>query len=94
MRLLIIATATAVAALSSTVPASAQVFNGYRSLDPMGIDRPPGPVPNAKQGKRRVYKPVVGNYPPCTGLMWTGTRCRLPTGQVCTVYEHGLDGCI
>ncbi len=94
----LIAAFAAVAALlavsTATSPADAQFFNGYRQLDPMGVDRPPGPIPNAKRGKRRVYKPVVGNYPRCEGLMWTGTRCRLPTGQVCTVYEHGLDNCI
>lgn len=93
MRMPIVALSAAIVAmLSITVPAEAQF--GYRSYDPMGVDRPPGPVPNAKEGKRRVYKPLVGNYPPCKGLMWSGTRCRLPTGQVCTVYEHGLDSCI
>ncbi len=76
-----------------SAPSEAQFF-GPRSYDVMGDDRPPGPVPNAKQGQRRVYKPLVGNYPPCKGLMWSGTRCRLPTGQVCTVYEHGLDNCV
>lgn len=90
----IAAAALTIATLSWSPPAAAQFFNGYRSIDPMGVDRPPGPVPNARKGKRRTYKPLVGNYPPCTGFLWTGTRCRLPTGQVCTVYQHGLDGCV
>jgi len=79
----------AVAMLTIPVPASAQdLYNGYRRIDPMGVDRPPAPA------SRKRYKPVVGNYPPCSGFLWTGTRCRLPTGQVCMVYEHGLDGCV
>ncbi len=81
-------------ALIVPVQTSAQPVDGFRRYDPEGADRPPAPIPNARKGKRRVYEPVVGNYPPCTGLMWSGTRCRLSTGQVCTVYAHGLDGCI
>ena len=83
-----------IATLNVPHTAEAQFFNGYRRLDPEGIDRPPGPVPNTRKGKRKAYEPVVGNYPRCGGLMWTGDRCRLSTGQVCTVYPHGLDGCI
>jgi hypothetical protein len=86
--------AAALTALIVPVQTGAQPIDGFRRYDPEGADRPPGPVPNARRGKRRVYEPVVGNYPPCTGLMWSGTRCRLSTGQVCTVYAHGLDGCI
>jgi len=85
---------TAVALLHLSAPVEAQLFNGYRRLDPMGVDRPPAPVPNARRGSHRVYEPIVGNFPPCTGLKWVGDRCRLPTGQVCMVYEHGLDSCI
>jgi hypothetical protein len=95
MRTLVVAAALAMGvALSAPPLAEAQFLDGYRRLDPEGIDRPPGPTPNTRKGKRKVYEPVVGNYPPCTGLMWSGTRCRLSTGQVCTVYAHGLDGCI
>ncbi|MEO8652470.1 MAG: hypothetical protein ABI391_09210 [Hyphomicrobiaceae bacterium] len=92
--LLVVAALGMVAALSVPPKAAAQLFNGYRRLDPEGIDRPPGPIPNTRKGKHKTYEPVVGSYPRCTCLMWTGTRCRLSTGQVCTVYAHGLDGCI
>jgi hypothetical protein len=86
---------TMVAMLNVPVPATAQdLYNGFRRIDPMGVDRPPGPVPNARQGHRRVYRPMEGNYPSCTGFKWLGDRCRLPTGQLCIVYEHGLDNCI
>lgn len=78
-------------ALIVPVQTSAQPFDGFRRFDPEGADRPPAPVPNARKGKRRVYEPLVGNYPRCTGLMWSGTRCRLSTGQVRMVYAHGLD---
>jgi hypothetical protein len=84
----------ALIALIVPVQTGAQPIDGFRRYDPEGADRPPGPVPNARKGKRRVYEPVVGKYPRCTGLMWSGTRCRLSTGQVCTVYAHGLDNCI
>ena len=95
MRTLIVCVAIGmIALLSVPLTAEAQFFNGYRRLDPMGIDRPPAPVPNTRKGSRRVYTPIEGNFPPCSGLKWVGDRCRLPTGQVCMVYEHGLDSCI
>jgi hypothetical protein len=79
----------AITMLTIPVPASAQsLYNGYRRIDPMGVDRPPAP------SSRKRYKPVIGNYPPCRGFLWTGTRCRLPTGQVCTVYDFGLGACV
>jgi hypothetical protein len=62
MRTLIVGTAiTMVALLGVAGPAEAQFFNGYRSFDPMGVDRPPGPVPNARRGSRKVYEPLKGN---------------------------------
>jgi hypothetical protein len=95
MRPLIVGSLIAVmAAASAPSSAGAQFFNGYRRLDPLGADRPPSPVPNARRGGRKVYEPIKGNFPPCTGLKWVGDRCRLPTGQVCMVYEHGLDSCV
>jgi hypothetical protein len=85
----------AVAIFGSTAPGSAQsLFNGYLRLDPMGVDRPPAPEPNARRGSRQVYKPIRGNYPPCVGFIRTGDRCRLPTGQVCMVYDFGLGACV
>jgi hypothetical protein len=95
MRILIVSAAiTAIALLGFPASAEAQFFNGYRRLEPMGVDRPPGPESNARRGGRRVYEPLRGNYPSCTGFLWVGARCRLPTGQVCMVYEHGLDACV
>lgn len=95
MRTLMISAAITLAAvLNVPAPAGAQFFNGYRAFDPMGVDRPPAPAPNARRGSRRVYQPIEGNFPPCTGLKWVGDRCRLPTGQVCMVYAHGLDSCV
>jgi hypothetical protein len=95
MRTLIVSAAiTMIALLGVAVPANAQFYNGYRRFDPMGVDRPPGPVPNTRRGKRRVYEPIQGNYPPCTGFKWVGDRCRLPTGQVCMVYDFGLSSCV
>jgi hypothetical protein len=88
----VIAAATLV---SSTAPSGAQyLYNGFLRIDPSGVDRPPGPVPNARRGSRRVYEPIRGNYPACEGFLWVGSRCRLPTGQVCMIYKHGLDSCI
>ena len=96
MRMLPLAGAlVATALLSLPAPAIARdLYNGFLRLDPMGVDRPPGPAPNARRGGRRVYEPLVGNYPACEGFLWVGTRCRLPTGQVCMIYRHGLDGCV
>ncbi len=96
MRTLTIGAAISLAAvLSIPAPAGAQyLYNGFRRLDPMGVDRPPAPQPNARRGSRKVYEPIRGNYPPCEGLKWRGDRCRLPTGQVCMVFEHGLDSCV
>lgn len=96
MRTMILAGVLAAAALmSSTVPSGARyLYNGFLRIDPMGVDRPPGPVPNARRGSRRVYEPIRGNFPACEGFLWVGTRCRLPTGQVCMIYQHGLDSCI
>lgn len=95
MRTLTISAAIGIAALlMAPAPASAQFFNGFLEFDPQGVDRPPAPVPNARQGNRRVYKPIEGNFPPCRGFKWVGDRCRLPSGQVCMVYAHGLDSCI
>lgn len=83
------------ALLAMPQPAGAQsLFNGYRRLDPMGVDRPPAPEPNARRGSKRVYEPLRGNYPPCVGFKRTGDRCRLPTGQVCMVYDFGLGACV
>lgn len=90
-----VAVLTIVAVLTVPITASAQdLYNGFRRIDPMGVDRPPGPVPNTRKGQRPVYQPLKGNYPSCTGFKWLGDRCRLPTGQLCIVYEHGLDNCI
>ncbi|HWV83565.1 MAG TPA: hypothetical protein VNZ50_19200 [Hyphomicrobiaceae bacterium] len=96
MRTTMLACALAAAALmSSTAPSAAQyLYNGFLRIDPMGVDRPPGPVPNSRRGSRRVYEPIRGNFPACKGFLWVGTRCRLPTGQVCMIYKHGLDSCI
>lgn len=81
--------AAAMSTLMVPAPTTAQdLYNGFRRIDPMGVDRPPAPT------RRKGYKPLVGNYPPCRGFLWTGTRCRLPTGQVCTVYDFGLGACV
>ena len=81
----------AITMLTVPAPVTAQsLYNGYRRIDPMGVDRPPAPTPNSRKG----YRPVIGSYPPCRGFLWTGTRCRLPTGQVCTVYDFGLGACV
>jgi hypothetical protein len=96
MRKIVLAGALAAGALLSTsAPSGAQyLYNGFLRIDPMGVDRPPGPVPNARRGSRRVYEPIRGNYPACDGFLWVGSRCRLPTSQVCMIYRHGLDSCI
>ena len=94
MRTLIVSAAITMIALLGVATSAEAQFNGYRSIDPMGIDRPPAPVPNTRRGKRRVYEPIEGNYPPCTGFKWVGDRCRLPTGQVCMVFDFGLGSCV
>lgn len=82
----LLATSVLIAILGVALPAISEL-GAQEQSEKKARNKSPKRTPPPNAGGK------MGGYPPCTGIMWVDSLCRLPDGRVCVVGEYDLLNC-